>query len=436
MGSDGLWTGASVGYLTKAQADAVLAAQATKATLKAGVPAQVDGGPVTWRGAGSGGWVRVSQIEQYHPGDICIFGNSIIGQNGGGYALNLNTYYNSVGFCVLAAIRLNGRVRIVENLGVGGENSAGLVARLNQLKQTSAGTVVVMESTNDATLGVSAETVFPRYLQIADSCASVGKKCVICTGIPRTTMTEAYKTFYTELRALILSNAGEKYVACDTYPAILESGTGAAISGTLQDGVHPNSTGALLISSPLVETLKNLVPERDIMRYPVSLGRNKLAGQFFEGSGTSVPTGWSVQSAPTGGWTYAARPDSTGKLSAVASGDFVLNQNVTLTQVGRTIRGYLKMKITGLNPAPGANSQRVTFVVQCYNGSSFTEKAFPAYWDTGAGYGNLALEGEVEFRTNPIEIPTGTTLVQASISAGGGGGTYQLLHAYVGDDVE
>lgn len=62
MGADGLWTGASVGYLTKAQADAVLAAQGVKATLKVGVPAQVDGGPVTWRGAVDG-WGDATTIS-------------------------------------------------------------------------------------------------------------------------------------------------------------------------------------------------------------------------------------------------------------------------------------------------------------------------------------------------------------------------------------
>lgn len=55
MGADGLWAG-NLGTLTQAQADALVAA-GVMASVKAGASAQVDGGPVTWRGAAAGGWV-------------------------------------------------------------------------------------------------------------------------------------------------------------------------------------------------------------------------------------------------------------------------------------------------------------------------------------------------------------------------------------------
>ena len=146
MGSDGLWTGASVGYLTKAQADAILAAQGVKATLKVGVPAQVDGVQYTWRGAAAGGWGKpVTARRISGPVRVAYFGPSTA-DNYVGVCDMLSAYsaYPGSGFTTynvitpgkMEASAIAGRL-LVGCAGVSGETIAQSYARFLATYSTS-----------------------------------------------------------------------------------------------------------------------------------------------------------------------------------------------------------------------------------------------------------------------------------------------------------
>lgn len=408
----------------------------TMTYVSIGATIKVSGVPYSWDGAG---WVPETQIVQFDPGDITLFGNSIIEQNGVRYSQALSDTYQSTGFCVVAAMQCGGRIKIIENLGIGGQNSDGLVKRLDQVRDTPAGTVVVLESTNDAALGVSAASVWPNYVSIITAILGAGKNCVMCTGIPRATMTEAYKTFCQELRTLILGYSAAGYYPCDTYAPMLDP-DGTAVDGTLADGLHPNAAGALLMSGPLAATLNAVAPRRNEMRRLISLGSNRLLNPLFAGS-SGVPASWNAQNAPTS-WAYVARPDNSGATSAKAiastAGQAVITtQNVEIASlpIGTRIRACVRLKATNLNPAPTAQTQTVRVYAQYYNGSSFTGRIDSGYWDaTPTTFENQPLSGELVLRTNPGVIPAGTILTQIVIVTSGGG-EYQLMDAYLGDDI-
>ena len=436
MGADGKWYG-DLGTMPKATADALYASGAL-ANLATGATYRDTSGTQYTYSTGAG-WVADPQINQFHAGDISLFGNSIIELNGARYSQAMTDNYSSRGFAVVAATQCGGRIKIIENLGVGGQNTIGLVARLDQVRDTPAGTVVVLESSNDAALGVSAASVWPRYVSIITAILGAGKNCVLCTGIPRTTMTETQKTFYQDLRALILGYSAVGYYPCDTYAPMLDP-DGTAVDGTLADGIHPNAMGAFLMSGPLAATLNAISPRRNEMRRLISLGSNCLLNPLFAGS-SGAPTSWIEQNAATS-WSYVARPDNSGATSAkavasTAGQSVIILQNVAIASlpISTRIRACVRLKATNLNPAPPVQTQMVHAYAQYYNGSTFTGRIDSGYWDTNpTAYENQPLSGELVLRTNPGIIPAGTTLTQLVIAICGGG-EYQLMDAYLGEDI-
>jgi len=373
----GAWYG-DLGTMPKAAADALyasgaLANLATGATYRdtSGVPSVYTPGV---------GWVAQNLKDPSIAGDVAIFGNSIIEQNGGRFVQGLTDYYNSAGFVNVAAIRSAGRVRIVENWGIGGQNSTDLLNRIQQVTSSPAGTIVVCEVTNDSGRGLTAAQVWPNYVAIANAIIASGKTCIMCTGIPKSTMNAATLQFYAELNALILGHSVSGYIACDVATPLRDPDTGLAIAKVLRDGVHPNANGAYLMSGPLVAIFNAIAPPRNIINKQQSANRNLLANPFITSTGTSAPASWNMQGAPTG-WSQVARtdgkPGTASKATCAAGTGFLITQNIDVaTMPSRTpVRAYVRLKAENLEPAPAANTQSIQVYFQFYNGSSFSGRS-------------------------------------------------------------
>lgn len=109
-----------------------------------------------------GGLPSVSKLPMN--GRICLFGNSLLMNEGGLEAYGNNvSFYNSRGMVVQATAKTDGAAYIVENLGVGGRDSSRLKLAVEEACNSVADIVVFNEYTNDANSGVAFASVRTNY---------------------------------------------------------------------------------------------------------------------------------------------------------------------------------------------------------------------------------------------------------------------------------
>ena len=393
-----------------------------------------------WKFGGAGiGWLP-KIIAGTVDGDIDLFGNSIIEMNGGRYVSGYTDNYSSKGFAVQAAANVLS-CRIRENWGIGGQTSGQLLARISQVVRSRSNIVIVLEGSNDNDGVRTAASVYPNYIAIANAIIASGKICVMCGSIPRTTANAAQITFAAELNAMLSAYSAPGYIYCDVATP-LNDGTGLAISGTLADGIHPNTYGAWLMSQPLTVILSALCSPRSQLVDAQAKGRNLLNNALFASTGTSAPASWNMQTAPSS-WLAIARTDGIfgagnglmAQATVANDGIMVITQNVAVSDlpVGYPVRAYLRAKIKNRQTNPAAGTKSISLFFQYYNGSSFSGRTDAMYWD--GSYANNNIDGDILLRTTTSKVPSGTTLTQLAIMMGSGG-QIELQHAFLGMDPE
>lgn len=276
MGADGLWTGASVGYLTKAQADAIKAAQGVQATLKVGVPAQVDGGPVTWRGAGSGGWVVDRSIKYILSKERATgvgLKTIIIGSSSDEYCST--TFADPLTAAVFRELsdgwfshvqsRFNIDLALHYNIGKAAEGSSAIYTLMttNEAKIDESDICFFRCGANDLRLGNTLASMLTSLENSFSMMVSKGKFIVLI--IPHITQT-SYDSGHLQN---YIDTANWAYAKATKFPSLVVVADtlkefGYAPNGeALQDGTHLNDYGAYLSSNAFAEITKFSPPAVD-----------------------------------------------------------------------------------------------------------------------------------------------------------------------------
>lgn len=375
-------------------------------------------------------WVGRSEDERF-PGaanSVVLLGDSITNYNGGPSPAAPTAAWDSKGFFVWANIMLGGRMKVLSQEGVAGETTAQMLARLDaSVLARRPGFVIVLGGTNDVANNVSAATTIANLFEIYSRCTAAGIRVVAIPIIPRTGLSAgqlaALQTVNRWIKDFCRSTAG--VILCDMGQAIMDPNSNwSPASGYLLDGTHPNSLGASVMGKALAAALTNIVPSADILNCGQD---NLLTNPYFYGTGTTIATGWSLQGGTGATFSYVPRTDNvrgSWMQAAVANGGVAnVTQNVSIGSsmaVGDTVHMAVEVQCDTLDAAAAANTQGFHVFLQCYNGSSFTTKAYAAYWD--ASYVNCPFPGSAgTFTTTALTIPNGTTLVQAVLTMGGGG---------------
>lgn len=359
---------------------------------------------------------------------VVLFGDSITAYNGGPSILAPTASWDSKGFFVWANILLGGRIKVLNQAGVAGDTTAQMLARISSyVLAYRPGYVAVLGGANDAIQSIASATTITNLTAIYRRCLSLGIGVIAIPIIPATGLSAAQLVLVSAVNRFIKdycrSNPG--MILCDMGQAIVDPNTNwSPASGYLLDGLHPNSLGASVMGKALYTVLNPIIPPADLMGMGAS---NLLTNPYFYGTGTTISTGWSLQGGTGATFSYVGRTDNVRgnwMQAAVANGaSAVVTQNVSIgatLAVGDQVYFVLETEVDTLDPAPAANTQSFHAYIQCYNGSSFTTKAFAAYWDSG--YVNVPFPGSAgTFTTTAMTIPAGTTLVQAVISMAGGG---------------
>lgn len=371
-------------------------------------------------------------------GNSAVLLGDSISAYAGGPGSGTSTIYDSKGFWVWANTLLGNRLRLISNQGVAGETTAQILARVQtSVLDLGPQFVIVLAGTNDLTADVPAATIIANLQAIYLACVRAGIHVVAIPILPRTGLSGAQETVMRTVNAWIVDYAR-------TIPRVSVCNMGAAIadpttnwqpaSGMLLDTVHPNSPAAAAMGKLLAAHLSPMVTPFDIMGSGTGSADNLLTNPNFNGSSTTIATGWSATSSPS--ISYIARTDGVNGnwMQAVVSADTssAITSNVSIgasLAIGQTIIAGLEFEVDSLQATPAANTQSFHMAVRPWNGSSFFAGAYAAYWDSS--YVNFKYPGSSGiFVTPQYVVPATTTLVQFQISCNRGG-NYRLGRAFL-----
>ena len=209
------------------------------------------------------------------------------------------------------------------NAGVAGNNSANVLARLNNIIAAGADAAVLMIGTNDAFQNISVSTYISNVTAIITNLRAAGLPVILCTISARTssgsTASPLIRAYNTWIR-LVGPTLG--CTIADMYAATVDITSGALLSSMDSgDGLHPNDTG----HNAMAKELMNAMIKATGISAPVGLVKTGLSAPdisnlvqdpLAQGGGTQ-PTGWSEQAGGTGtAPTYSLVADTSGVLPA------------------------------------------------------------------------------------------------------------------------
>lgn len=330
---------------------------------------------------------------------------------------------DSKGFHNWANVMLRHSLQFVGNAGVSGNTTAAMLARVSEVTAVTSDWVVVLGGTNDPEGAATTTNLAAIYTALL----AAGRRVVACTIPPSAAATSGQEALRTNtndwMRKYCRSTPG-MYLA-DTAAAVADpagSGFKSLTSCFQADGVHPNSLGASRMGRVLADTLRPHIAVTNDQLTHIGDSSNFLSEAIITGSGTSRPTGWTGGGTAT--FSYQARTDGVNgswfKAVVTAGNSHFFQINTSLTgalAVGAQCQGMIEFEVDATTSA----TTPPILTLQCYNGSTFTSKAYDLYHDAGATYGAAPYPiASGILQTPPLTIPSGTTLVQLVVSQGEG----------------
>ena len=366
------------------------------------------------------------------------------GSTSGAGVLCQNQFFQAGDF-VWANALLNGRMRFLANLGVGGDTTTEILARIDDVFDLSPHIVWMQSGTNDVIQDVAFSTIIANLEEMIARIASRNILCVLKTITPF----GGAGAYYTAARNAVLQNVNQwirrvasKYkgvVIVDAYKAIINptDANGYGTSGLYQsaDTVHYNAKGALAIARLAYTALVNVVPFIDNRALSITdnYGFNTANRDLHDrapwtNSGGTVnapatgtaPTGWIVDSSA--GFSVApaismvSRSDGLGyDITAVMTAGAASNsctirtdstaQNARLPSfVGKKYRWAAEVTVTN---ASGANIRYIQTVSTASIGGPSGVIVSGIAGATTASQIAIDSDGTFLFVTPEFEIPSG-----------------------------
>ncbi len=179
--------------------------------------------------------------------NITAFGDSITvgqGSDSGGYPPKLASLLSN-----------NGKPSIVVNQGIGAEQTPQGLSRFDSvLASFSANIVLIMEGTNDASSGISAETTRFNLEAMINKCKAAGVTPVLATLTPsaRNGSETLIPGSWNPMIQALAASAGAKLA--DQYAAVLP------VWGSVSaDGLHPNDAGYQIIAETWYSAIASMI---------------------------------------------------------------------------------------------------------------------------------------------------------------------------------
>jgi len=388
------------------------------------------------------------------PNSIVLLGDSITFN--GGRTGAAPTQYTATGFWSWGQFLLGHIFTMLANLGVTGETSTQIAARVMSVINYQPGWVHILAGTNDMNkAAISAAQTIANLDYMLGVCEGAGIRVLLGTLPPNSTgITAAEQTKMRQVNSWIRtqSRTRRNVVVIDYYAALTTSAGNAWTSGgafllTTNDGVHPGTRGAYLMGKALAAAVRSAgvagIP--DLISDDIDATNCLLYAQMSAGGTSAIPTGWIQGSGNLNGGTVTYSKTARTDLSAdnprtwqtvvLAPSAPGVATSITLTDVnfragawavGDTIVGCMAAKMSNLDQAPATYYQAGVSLGLRTTGSSTGAADDLTYAYNSTSYPNHTLEDRLGvFRTPPLVIPAGTTGLQLIITIAGGG-TYNF----------
>ena len=375
------------------------------------------------------------------PQTLVVIGDSLTEQGG---MVAGSPHRNTTSFWPWGLNLLGQRLELLGNLGIGGEVTGSIAARIQGAIALNPGWVHILAGTNDIGTAKTLAYSIGNLTAMYDAVQGEGIRLAVGTIPPRNGMTQAQKDATAALNGWVRDEATRRGLVLIDYEAAL---TDIATSGypsapsTAQwtsDGIHMKSWAGFATGRAFANAMRpHLTAGSPLSSVPGQVNLLGPVGARFALGDGSLANGWGRNnySAIPAGSTPARTDDvyGTWRQQIVATGDVCdMFVNVPLgpaLAVGDRVEFLFEYEVLNLDPAPAADSAWFTARTACYIGGTFPGEhmRYDLWASQGIENGPIASRSGV-FRTPPLTVAAGTDLVQALIQMKGGG-TYRFGRA-------
>ena len=230
---------------------------------------------------------------------IVLIGDSITLRNGYGSEKitdisSSNWLYDGEGWFSWGNVMLRHRLNMLANLGIGGETSAQILARISSVVAYNPNYCHILVGANDIGSGIDSSITIANIKAMAEYFLNNDIVPIIGTIPPRNTLTTQQKANTFTINNWIKNYAyNQNGVICvDYYAYVAKAVDGLAKTGLLIDGTHQNGKGAYFMGYAFYEALKDKIPEYPQLPYSNIDTNNLIPNPMFTGDSSGLATSW------------------------------------------------------------------------------------------------------------------------------------------------
>lgn len=321
---------------------------------------------------------------------------------------------------------------ILGNLGIGGQTTTQIRARIGDALALKPGWVHLLAGTNNMGVVNGVADAKTDIAAMLDTFAQRGIRVILGTMPPRITAnyTGTIKADTFALNEWIIQEARARpnVILADYFSALSDTSGNyrALIDGfnPTVDGIHLSATGAYTAGRVFAAALSPFAPKA-VPYSPPTPGANLLSNPRPAGNGATAPTSWTLGGSSSGAvtWSDTTRADGLGTWKTVvlpANGVLTINSNFTLDgsrlSVGDTVSAYVEYMATGLQQNSAIDTQGIAVAIKAWNGSSFFDTRWSFNYFRGPNSDHSGA-----YRVPDYVVPATTTIVALFIEFRGGG---------------
>lgn len=321
---------------------------------------------------------------------------------------------------------------VLANLGIGGQTTAQIRARIGDATALNPGWVHLLAGTNNMGVANGVADAKTDIAAMLDTFAAAGIRVILGTIPPRITAnytgTTKADTFALNEWIIQQGRTRSNVILVDYFSALSDSAGNyrATIDGfnPTTDGIHLSATGAYAAGRAFAAALSPHAP-KSVPYSPPNPGANLLANPRPAGNGATAPTSWTLGGASSGAvnWSDTVRADGLGTWKTVVvptDGVLTVNSNFTLDgsrlSVGDTVTAFVEYAASGLQQNSAIDTQGIGVAIKAWNGTSFFDSRWSLNYFRGPNSDHSGA-----YRVPDYVIPAGTTIVALFIEFRGGG---------------
>lgn len=371
-------------------------------------------------------------------GTAVLLGDSITQRNGSGPIPNSGetaTYHRAMGYFSWANLLGGKRLRMVRNAGVGGDNTAQILARVDsQVILYQPGWCFVLCGVNDGLTDMSATQSIANLSAIYDKLSAAGIRIVAMTPWPGSGSTVAQRAELFKLSEWIRAQqqVRKNFTMVDTAAVFIDPALGCPPANYAADGLHPDPDGAAVLGRAVAAAIEPQLAGVSSGLIVSNDDINVIANGMFTGNSSGTSSGWGYESL--GG---VATPSKVPKVGG-------LGEWQQITCVSGTT-GFRKTSTTGFTAGTDvlyADCQfeadddwaSVKFELSLeYSGAGIAGGAVVRSADMLKANGDVAsttIPRQGVLRTPQLLVPAGTTTVTWALRFEGSG-TFRVSRASV-----